>query len=142
MNEIIPVEEKKAEALQRIAQLVNSLGLNPNVEGYFREGKLYYSYLTAGGFMGSIDNIEYDERFPKVVAEFEESYDFLVYHVLETGSSLSLLFVGNHKEDWPTETLFNDKYIQAYVYNFDIPEYSEFGDIALSSLQGALIRVG
>lgn len=130
------MEKMKKTAIENIDRLISKLGLNPNVKKYFEDGKIYYSYLTAGGWMGSIDKIEYDKRYPQIIAECEKARNCLVYHAIETGDMLSLLFV--------TPKFANrlvGKRIVAYVYNMNAPEKPECGEIWLESLHGALVRV-
>jgi hypothetical protein len=79
-------EKMKAEALTRLEELCDEMGLNPKVFDYFNKGKLYYSYLTAGGYMGSIDTINYDKRYADAVKAIEKETGALVYHVIETQS--------------------------------------------------------
>ena len=138
-------EKMKAEALTRLEELCDEMGLNPKVYDYFNEGKLYYSYLTAGGYMGSIDTINYDKRYADAVKSIEEETGALVYHVIETQVKnavlLALLYVSKYTEDWMTEHLENNL-IYAYVCCPDSPLDYEVGSIALSSKQGALIRIG
>ena len=138
-------EKMKAEALTRLEELCDEMGLNPKVYDYFNEGKLYYSYLTAGGYMGSIDTINYDKRYVDAVKAIEKETGALVYHVIETQVKnavlLALLYVSKYTEDWMTEHLENNL-IYAYVCCPDSPLDYEVGSIALSSKQGALIRIG
>lgn len=89
----LPKETMKQEALERLHQLETLYGLNPKVARYFAEGRLYYSYLTGGGYLGSIDTITYDERYEKIARSFEEQTSALVYHAIEYQNTLSLLFV-------------------------------------------------
>lgn len=56
---------------------------------FLKKYQIYYSYLTAGGWIGSIDKLEYDKRYPEIVAECEKKYNCLVYHVIESGSFMS-----------------------------------------------------
>lgn len=139
--------EIKNEAINRIETLIEKCNLNPKVLNYFKEGKKYYSYLTAGGFLGSIDTISYDKAYEQVVKKFEmEHPESLVYHVIETitlsGKFLSLLYVSNEKEDWESERLQSDNAIMAYVLNLDNPKLSEFGYITVDRFgeSGALVR--
>ena len=140
------IEEVRKEAENRIQTLVDSNGLNPNVLKYFNEGRIYYSYLTAGGMMGSIDTISYDPAYEKAVRDFEDTYSgYLVYHAIESesffGKMLSLLYVSNEESDWDFER--PDKGIlMTYTVNLDDEELSEFGDITLteSGMDGALVR--
>lgn len=140
-DNICAEEQMKAEATSRLMQLVSVLGLNPNVVNYWNEGQLYYSHLTAGGFMGSIDKIEYDPKYVAVVKQFKEEYGSMVYHVIESSGALILLIVSKYVDDWEYERLEGNR-IMAYVHNFDAPDQSEFGDVFLSSLHGALVRIG
>ena len=138
--------EIKEEAINRIKTLIEKCNLNPNVLKYFNEGKVYYSYLTAGGFMGSIDTISYDKNYEKAVKDFEAKHpDYIVYHAIESittqGKLLSLLYVSENKEDWESESLENNS-IMSYVLNVDNPKLSEFGFISVNGFMesGALVR--
>ncbi len=136
------------EAKKRIKELTDKYDLNPNILCYFEEGKLYYSYLTFGGIVGSIDTISYDELYENAVKKFEaENPGYVVYHAIETntriGKMLSLLYVGADSDNWPAERLYGN-YIMAYTVNFANPDFSEFGDIVVSGFEdsGALVRIG
>ena len=139
--------EIKEEAINRIKALTEKCNLNPNILKYFNEGKVYYSYLTAGGFMGSIDTISYDKDYEKAVKDFETKHpDCIVYHAIESitahGKLLSLLYVSSDKEDWESERLESNSSIMSYVLNIDNPDLSEFGYIAIDGFMesGALVR--
>ena len=139
--------EIKEEAINRINTLIEKCNLNQKVMKYFNEGKVYYSYLTAGGFMGSIDTISYDKNYEKAVKDFEAKHsDCIVYHAIESitahGKLLSLLYVGDDNEEWETERLDSNNNIMSYVFNLDNPDLSEFGYIAIDSFMksGALVR--
>lgn len=130
------MEKMKKSAIENIEKLISKLGLNPNVKKYFEAGKIYYSYLTAGGWIGSIDNVEYDKRYPIIIAECEKEHNCLVYHAVESGDMLSLLFVTpKHANRLIGNT------IVAYVYNMNAPKIPDCGEIRLDSLHGALIRM-
>lgn len=133
---------QREEAERRIDELTEAFHLNPNIKKYFREGKVYYSYIT-GGIIGSIDTIEYDARYAQVVKDFEKRTGGLVYHAIELYHTLSLLYVSKNQEDWPNERLTKN-YISAFVYDFDDPDWPEYGDIFVSQYEesGVLIRVG
>ena len=118
----ISKEAKKEEAIKRLEELTEKFNLRPNILKYFKEDKLYYSYITCNGLLGTIDTINYDKWYAEVVDRFEEEYDCLVYHVIETGNTIALLFVSDNKEEWEFETLCCGQYVFAYV--------------------GALIRIG
>ena len=135
-------EKQKQEALQRMEALIEKLNLNPNLQKYLLEDKLYYSYLTAAGLMGSIDTISYDEENERLCREFEEKHGTYVYHAIESetiyGKMLAMLYVSKNEQEWEYERLIND-YITSYVYNFS-DEEGTFGDIFLASVDGALVR--
>ncbi|MBI6110136.1 hypothetical protein [Clostridium perfringens] len=147
------INEMKKESIFRIKELIKNFNLNPNVLKYFKEGKIYYSYLTAGGIIGSIDTIDYDLRYSNFVKEFEEKTGYMVYHAIETGNSLSILFVSNpineefndeqQNLDWKYERVSEDGFLYCYVKNFENSELSEYGEIIISSYgdSGALIRI-
>lgn len=138
--------EIREEAINRIKILIDKFNLNKKVLSYFQEGKVYYSYLTANGCIGSIDTISYNKSYEQAIKQFEEEYHgYIVYHAIETitqhGKLLSLLYVSNDKDGWEDQTLENN-YIFSYVVNINDPDLSEFGDITIGrfSKSGALIR--
>lgn len=138
------------EANNRLETLVNVFSLNPNLNEYWHEGELYYSYLTGGGLLASIDTITFDPRYQEQVKQYEDRTGNLVYHVIESGSLLNLLYVSapdknisenEQREIWDME-LMNQTFswVSAYVINLDDPDLSEHGDILLGAYQGVLIR--
>ena len=135
-------EKQKQEALQRMETLIEKFNLNPNLHKYLSEDRLYYSYLTAGGLLGSIDTISYEEENERICREFEEKYGAYVYHTIESetiyGKMLAMLYVSKNEQEWEYERL-SDDYITSYVYNF-ADDDGAFGDIFLASVDGALVR--
>ncbi|HFR3476357.1 TPA: hypothetical protein ACHU97_002303, partial [Streptococcus suis] len=104
------------------------------------------------GLIGSIDTISYDPNYERVVQEFEEKRNKLVYHVIETGSSIALLYVSLPSSDlngeeleweWEEERLAEDNSLLAYVHNFVESSFSETGYITIDTFadSGALIRI-
>ena len=136
-------QQMALEAIGRIKELTRKYDLNPNILKYFKDGRVYYSYLTAGGLIGSIDSITYDPRYEQAVHDLEEKYGYLVYHAIELGDYLSLLFVSPNKDEWEVERLCGDS-ILSYTVNFSHPALSEFGSVLVSGFEdsGALIRIG
>lgn len=139
---------QRKEANKRIDALTKKFNLNPRIKDYFNEGRVYYSYITAL-ILGQIDTIEYDVRYAQVVKEFEERTHSLVYHAIETGDTLALLYVSNTPENWSIERLLPNNCIGAYVHNFANPECSEDGGIFVEGYfqpelmnYACLIRVG
>lgn len=132
-------DQMMEEAIERLVVLEKQYGINPKIRKYFEEGKLYYSYITGSGFIGSIDTINYDERYAKIVEAFQKQTSFLVYHVIEHGDTISLLFVGNDRSEWPEERPTSAG-VMAQVVQMDSYE-NECGYIKLDMFQGALIRI-
>ena len=91
--------------------------------------------------MGSVDQLDYDPRNVEVVKQFEKVYGSMVYYVIEGKGTLILLSVNKDSDKWECERLEGGR-IMAYVYCFEFPNQSEFGDVLLATLNGALVRVG
>lgn len=127
------------EALNRLCNLEKLYGLNPKVRKYFEEGKLYYSYITGGGYIGSIDTINYDPRYAEIVENFEEQTKCLVYHVIVRKNTISLLYVSSDSLDWVIERPQKEGLL-AHVFNVDTYE-NESGFIKVDIMQGALYRI-
>lgn len=70
-------EKQMKEALERLTMLEDLFELNPNIKNYFKEGKLYYSYLTGGGYIGSVDTISYDKRYAAIVRGVKHRHPIL-----------------------------------------------------------------
>ena len=137
----------KIEAINRLEVLTEKYKLTPKILAYFKEGRVYYSYLTAMGVLPSFDTISYDPRYEEAVRSFEEKTGCLVYHAVEAqttlGPTLSLLYVGENEDEWETERLYKD-YIFSYTITLENSKLSEFGDILLgrSAPEGVLVRIG
>lgn len=89
--------------------------------------------------MGSIDTINYDERYASIVEDYELMNSCLVYHVIELqDKSIALLYVGKDANGWETErpTISG---VFAHVCFLDGSK-GKSGYIKLDSLQGALYR--
>lgn len=137
---------QKEIVLRRLEYLENTLDINPNIRVYLEQGKLYYSYLVSGLF-GCIDTIDYDPRYKAAVNRFQKATGASVYHVIESGSSLSFLYISSnrYKDDWnftdPELREDNKVLVEAVVYDLNTGYY-EYGTILLEADNGALVRVG
>lgn len=131
-------KKQTAEAIRRLTALEGMYLLNPNIKKYFSEGRLYYSYLTGGGYIGSIDTISYDKRYEEIVKKFEAETSALVYHAVEHRNTLSLFFVSASISQWEREQPQKEG-ILAQVFDLDTGE-SRQGYIKLDVLQGAFYR--
>lgn len=86
-----------------------------------------------------------DDEEKKMVADFEEEYGGVVYHVIKTFSTLglmySLLYVSKHTEEWEMDRAdIQEGRAFVYVVNKDMPDCSEFGTIGIRPSFGGVIR--
>ena len=52
-----------------------------------------------------------------------------------------MLYVSEYKDEWSVGEITDDNYILAGVHDFD-SNFFELGSVLLSSLNGALLRIG
>lgn len=124
----------KKEAIKRM----KALGIIDDTIQQFEQADLV-SYSLRGG------NYWLDNSFKQLAAEFEEKHDYLVYYAILSytaiGKMLSLFYVSNREEEWSGDWKeLNEGFQMSYVFNLDIPEYSEFGLIGFKPIVGGLIR--
>ena len=117
---------------------MKALGIIDDTIQQFEQADLV-SYSLRGG------NYWLDNSFKQLVAEFEEKHDYLVYYAILSytaiGKMLSLFYVSNREEEWSGDWKeLNEGFQMSYVFNLDIPEYSEFGLIGFKPIFGGLIR--
>ncbi len=140
-------EAKKAEALKRM----KALGLMSKIIKEFQEhDTLYYSERTAlGGILYWVSN---EPEWEKLIREFEEERDALVYHATheelrDVGECLTLLFVSADEETWPYDLedcnntvapYGHAMYAEVFVLGGD--NYHEFGTVGMTEKAGGLIR--
>lgn len=135
-------EKQKQEALKRM----KVLNLMPQVINDFKNnGKLYYSERQNRVFNAVLYWVDNDERFTKIVKDFEKKSNNLVYHCqlthLEFGDCLSLLFVSANENDWETENeLLQQGIAFAWVENLDDEWCSEMGSIGIKPSMGGIVR--
>ena len=133
----VSIEIKKQEAINRM----KALGIFSETIKQFKGGQVSYSEPHLGA------NYWLDEEQEKIVKEFEEEYNALVYFVIrsytEFGKLDALLYVSDYEEEWEMDREdIQDGYAIAYVYNYDIPDFSEIGSIAVQGKFGGLVRIG
>lgn len=127
-------QQYKKEAIKRM----KALGIIDDTIQQFEQADLV-SYSLRGG------NYWLDNSFKQLVAEFEEKHDYLVYYAILSytaiGKMLSLFYVSNREEEWSGDWKeLNEGFQMSYVFNLDIPEYSEFGLIGFKPIFDGLIR--
>ena len=129
--------EKKMEAIKRM-EVLDIYG--PTINQFENEGVLSYSEPPLG------TNYWLDDEQRKIVREFEEEHHALVYFALRSYTKIgimdSFLFVSDYPEEWVLDNNdIKNGYAYAYVYNYDVPEYSEIGMIGIEPRFGGLVRI-
>ena len=133
----VSIEKKKQEAINRM----KALGIFAETIKQFKGGQVSYSEPPLGA------NYWLNEEQEKIVKDFEEEHNALVYVVVrsytEFGKLDAFLYVSDYEEEWEMdiEDIY-DGYALAYVYNYDDPYCSEIGSIAVKGRFGGLVRIG
>ena len=130
--------EKKQEAIKRMEILDI---YSETIRQFEKEGLISYSEPPLG------TNYWLTDEQRKIVRDFEEEYHALVYFATtsytEFGKLDSFLYVSDYEDEWKSDVEYlKDGYVYAYVYNHDIPEYSEIGLIKVQPRFGGLVRIG
>ena len=130
--------EKKQEAIKRMEVLDI---YSETIRQFEKEDLVSYSEPPFGA------NYWLTDEQKKIVREFEEEYNALVYFAItsytEFGKLTSFLYVSDHEDEWKMDNRdLKDGYAYVYVYNHDIPEYSEIGLIRVQPRFGGLVRIG
>jgi hypothetical protein len=127
-------ETKKAEAIKRMKMLNLYTSY---IEAFEKKDEIFMSEMTGGVY----ENTELIDK----VREFEEENNALVYHVIRTftgfGELYSFLYVSDYQEEWEMDNEdISEGYALAYVWNKDMPEFSEFGSIGVKGKFGGIVR--
>ena len=130
-------EIKKEEAIKRM----QALGIFSQTIRQFKSDMVSYSEPPIGA------NYWLNDEQKAIVQKFEEEYNALVYFGIrsytEFGTLDAFLYVSDHQDEWEYDNEdIKDGYAYAYVHNYDIPEFSEIGGIAVRERAGGLVRVG
>lgn len=133
----VSFEEKKAEAIKRM----KLLKIYPETIAQFEmENLISVSEPPFGAFFWA------DNETRQRIDEFEKKTDSLVYMVIRSyttvGKMDSYLFVSDYKnEEWEMDRDdIAHGQVLAYVYNYDVPEFSEFGAIGIQQTIAAGLR--
>lgn len=134
----VSMENKKKEALRRMEVLDI---YSEAIRQFDKDDLINCSEPPFGA------NYWLNDEQKKIVREFEEEYNALVYFAItsytEFGKLTSFLYVSDHEDEWKMDNRdLKDGYAYAYVYNHDIPEYSEIGLIRVQPRFGGLVRIG
>ena len=129
-------EEMKEEAVSRMGKL--RIMKKPVISSFKEEDVLYMS--EAGGIL------YYLNEKAKAAVEEVKSHGLLPYAVIRGhyvfGEVYTVLYVGPDKEKWAFERPDREGILDAYAYNADAPECSEYGPVLISPANGGLVRVG
>lgn len=136
-------EVKKEEAIKRMKKM----GIFNETIKQFKEDNLVSMSEPArmlGITIGALYWLNDDQK--RVVQNFEEEYDALVYLVVRSYTNIgvmdSLFYVSDHKDEWFMDNAdLDEKYACVYVINYDMPDCSEFGSIAWKESSGGILRV-
>ena len=132
----VSMEIKKAEAIKRM----KDLGVFAQTIQQFKTDNLVsYSEPPMGA------NYWLDDEQKAIVDAFEKEYNALVYFVIRSytqfGKLDSFLYVSDYEDEWEMENEdIKDGISMAYVHNYDVPDFSEFGSIGVQERFGGLIR--
>lgn len=130
--------DKKKEAIKRM-EVLDIFG--ETIRQFEEEGLISYSEPPMG------TNFWLNDEQEKAVREFEKEYDALVYFGVraytEFGTLDAFLYVSDYEEEWEMDNgELKDGYVYAYVYNHDVPEFSEIGLVRVQPRFGGLVRIG
>lgn len=130
--------DKKKEAIKRM-EVLDIFG--ETIRQFEDEGLISYSEPPMG------TNFWLNDEQEKAVREFEKEYDALVYFGVraytEFGTLDAFLYVSDYEDEWEMDNgELKDGYVYAYVYNYDVPEFSEIGLIRVQPRFGGLVRIG
>ena len=130
--------DKKKEAIKRM-EVLDIFG--ETIRQFEEEGLISYSEPPMGA------NFWLNDEQEKAVREFEKEYnalvDFGVRAYTEFGTLDAYLYVSDYEEEWEMDNgELKDGYVYAYVYNHDVPEFSEIGLVRVQPRFGGLVRIG
>lgn len=128
-------EKQLEEALERI----KVLNLHPNVAKELKKE----NKLNISEHMGALFWLKDGED--EIIRKIEEEYGVFVYHCIRShtqmGMLLSCLYVSSSEDEWEMERAdLKDNCPFAYVYNANIPDFSEFGSIGVRPMFGGVVR--
>ena len=135
MTGICTMEEAMDEAIWRMG----ALGFLPEALNRFQECGKIDSVMEDGIC------IPLDAADQKRIQDIEDKFGCLVYATvrsrIKAGRVTNYIIVSSHKEDWSWDRIgIEQGTVPAYVYNYDVPAYSESGHIGIELLPGGMLR--
>lgn len=134
----ISKENKKAEAINRMKML----GLSKSCIKAFQDR----DEVQLSETNGELTELSKNEELRTYIENLEKTDKILIYHVLHTntpfGEMYSFLLVSDYGEEWESDrrNVKNNRLL-SYVWNKDVPEYSEYGYIVVTQRSGGLTRL-
>lgn len=131
-------DRQKEEASLRLQMMDVPVRIRRDFE---RFGRIWLSTSPLGTYSDLSDPLKAE------IKKFEQKYDATVFMVVRAFSRAglldSLLYVGNHEEEWEAEKLdIKDGYIMTYTINWDHDFCSEFGSIVYHRMNdGGIVRL-
>lgn len=132
-------EDVRFEGVERLFNMSERLNLKGELDLKFANKELYYSDCN------EIHPIQEKRRYKELVERFEEDFDFLVYHVIETnttnGKILTFLFVTFDSREWLDHVLYDDNSIFVYTIRESRGwDRGEFEHVIVGENNGCLVR--
>ena len=129
-------EKQLEQALKRMEML----NLSKQCINAFKNGNIWESEGIGALY-------ECNDKEKEIIKSFENKTNGLVYHMIhnkfEFGECYTMLYVSQYEDEWEDDMEdIKNGYIFAYVENIDVPDYSEFGSVAIQSNIGGLVRIG
>ena len=119
---------------------MKQLGIFPQtIKQFEKDGYVSISEPPFGAFYWA------DGEDLERIRTIEEACDGLVYMVVRSyttdGKMDAFLFVSDYEEEWEYDHEdIQDGIVFAYVYNYDDPDFSEFGSICVEQTPAAGLR--
>ena len=136
---------QKEEAVKRIKKLTKSFDLSPNILKDFKRNKLS---CTIDDY---IFNIGFNSKIEEIIKKYENENNELVYYCIiyqrQNRVEMALLSIGSNAEDWEIEREYMVSTrgllrLNTYIYDLLLPSFKTYyGDITISSIDGALVKV-
>ena len=123
------------EAIERMEML----GMSRQCINAFKKGNVWESEGIGALY-------ECNEKENKLIKEFEEEHNCLVYHMIhnkfEFGECYTMLYISEDENEWESDKKdLQQGYAFAYVKNIDDEWCSEFGTVGIRQNIGGLIRI-
>lgn len=141
-------DKQKQEAIKRLEILQSEYMLHKNVLNEFKADEtIYYSENFSGYMQGILYWLHNKDEFVKIVKEIEEKRNIYVYHCMlnhyrDDGDVLTMLYVSSDVEFWENERQeLKDGSPCTYVHSFNFPQFSEFGGITITGVNGGINRL-